>query len=173
MRKLKSVLTLIIALVTVISQASFACDLHGKTGILPENNLNIPVGLKFVGGGITEAQFNRVIDRISKLYTPVVSRLGGTLSIKRNWNDGTVNAYASRSGKTWNVAMFGGLARHETVTEDGFALVVCHELGHHIGGAPKKVSYYSNSWASNEGQADYFANLKCLRKTFFKDLGII
>jgi hypothetical protein len=65
--------------------------------------------------------------------------------------------------------MFGGLARHETITEDGFALVVCHELGHHIGGAPKKVSAWSNSWASNEGQSDYFANLKCLRRVFLND----
>ena len=64
--------------------------------------------------------------------------------------------------------MFGGLARHQEITPDGFALVVCHELGHHIGGAPKKASWYS-TWASNEGQSDYFATLKCLRKTFRND----
>jgi hypothetical protein len=61
--------------------------------------------------------------------------------------------------------MFGGLARHEAITEDGFALVVCHEIGHHIGGAPKKGGWFGG-WATNEGQADYFATLKCLRKTF-------
>lgn len=65
--------------------------------------------------------------------------------------------------------MFGGLARHETITEDGFALVVCHEIGHHIGGAPKKASAWSNPWASNEGQADYWANLKCLRRVWNND----
>ena len=34
--------------------------------------------------------------------------------------------------------MYGGLARRAEVTEDGFAMVLCHELGHHVSlyGAP-------------------------------------
>ena len=100
--------------------------------------------------------------------------MGGKLEIQRKWNDGTVNAYAKQSGSSWQVAMFGGLARHATINADGMSLVVCHELGHHIGGAPKKSgSIFGggevNVWASNEGQADYFATLKCLRKTFLND----
>ena len=59
--------------------------------------------------------------------------------------------------------MFGGLARHESITQDGFALVACHEIGHHLGGAPK---YPGLLWPSNEGQADYFASLKCLHRVF-------
>src|SRR5690606_4753258 len=41
----------------------------------------------------------------------------------------------------------------------------------HIGGSPKKGGGWwgGNSWASNEGQADYFATLKCLRKVFLND----
>jgi hypothetical protein len=65
--------------------------------------------------------------------------------------------------------MFGGLARYENMTRDGFAMVICHELGHHLGGAPKKASYWGYSWASNEGQADYFATLKCARRLFIND----
>ena len=34
-------------------------------------------------------------------------------------------------------------------------------MGHHLGGAPRH-----NGWASNEGQADYYGNLKCLRRVF-------
>ena len=60
--------------------------------------------------------------------------------------------------------MYGGLARHELVTADAFALVVCHELGHHLGGAPKVGS--ASAWASNEGEADYFGTLKCFRRLF-------
>jgi hypothetical protein len=170
-RSLKSVLPLIITLSTAFSQASYACDLHGKTGILPENNLNIPVGLKFLDGGISQVQFNKVIDRVSALYTPVVAKLGGKLNFNRNWTDGTVNAYADRgptdNGKIWNVSMFGGLARHPLMNEDGFAVVVCHELGHHLGGAPRKSdSTGALRWAANEGQADYYATLKCLRNYF-------
>ena len=171
MRNLKSVLALIITLIITFSQVCFACDLHGKTGIVEANNLNIPVGLKFLNGGITEVQFNRVINRISSLYTPVVKKLGGKLNFNRNWMDGTVNAYADRNNPTdpniWNVSMFGGLARHPQMSEDGFAVVVCHELGHQIGGAPhKKDPNGALMWAANEGQADYYATLKCLRNYF-------
>ncbi len=152
----------------VISIPGFACTVDGKEGFLPENNLKISVDAKRVGG-LNEEQFNAVIDKVENLYKPIVSTAGGDLVVERKWTDATVNAYAQQSGRTWKVSMFGGLARHETITEDGLALVVCHEIGHHIGGAPKKASMWSSPWASNEGQSDYFATLKCLRKTWSTD----
>ncbi|MBF0298833.1 MAG: hypothetical protein HQK51_08940 [Oligoflexia bacterium] len=138
-----------------------------KRSIVEENNLFIPVGYKNASS-ITIEVFNQVIADITKIYAPIVASKGATLSILGNWEDGTVNAYASRSGNKWKINLFGGLARHQAITADGFALVVCHELGHHVGGAPKVQSFFS-SWASNEGQSDYFATLKCLRKYFEKD----
>ena len=163
-----------------------ACSMDGKGGFLPENDLYIPSSVKSING-ITKEEFDKAIDEVEHIYAPIVSSLGGNLQIERNWDDGTVNAYASQSGKTWKVAMFGGLARHATITKDAMALVVCHELGHHIGGAPKKgaaagtgggwwggqTSGSAISWASNEGQADYFATLKCLRKTWINDNNVV
>jgi hypothetical protein len=136
-------------------------------GIVEENDLNIPVGAKFAGatGGIDEATFHKVLDKIEKLYAPIVKSKGGNLKLNRKWDDGTVNAYAQQFGTSWQVNMFGGLARHPAITDDGFALVACHELGHHLGGAPKINNLFS-LWATNEGGADYFATLKCLRLYF-------
>lgn len=132
-------------------------------GFLPPNDLKIPVG-SVDARGIIETQFNEVITTIEKIYKPVVAAQGRVLQINRLWTDATVNANASQSGNKDVLNMYGGLARHEAVTMDGFALVVCHELGHHLGGAPKKPGY--SAWASNEGQSDYYANLKCLRQVF-------
>jgi len=129
-------------------------------GFLPPNDLKIPVG-SAQDRGILEAQFNKVIDTIEKIYKPVVAAQGRVLQINRLWTNATVNANASQSGNKDVLNMYGGLARHEAVTMDGFALVVCHELGHHLGGAPKE-----GGWASIEGEADYYANLKCLRQVF-------
>jgi len=156
---------LIATTIMAASLSSFACTIEGTEGIVPENDLWLSPNSKGINA-MDEATFNAVIDKVEAIYAPVITSLGATLSIARNWTDGTVNAYASRSGDTWNVAMFGGLARHAEITEDGFALVVCHEVGHHIGGAPKKSSWNGTRWATNEGQADYFATLKCLRKSF-------
>jgi subtilisin-like proprotein convertase family protein len=112
---------------------------------------------------ITQAQFNQIIDAIEKLYLPVVRSHKARLKINRLWKDDTVNANATQNGKTWQVNMYGGLARRPELTPDGFAMVLCHELGHHLGG----YSFYHDSdmpWASNEGQADYFATHACAKE---------
>lgn len=138
---------------------------HLCRGILPENDWRIPVGA-LTGGGISEQEFNDVLDKVERAYRPVFREKGATLELERYWTSSTVNAYASQSGDTWTVAMFGGLARHQAITKDGFALVACHEVGHHIGGAPK---YNYMGWASAEGQSDYFGTLKCMRFVFGGD----
>lgn len=141
-------------------------------GFVPENDMRIPVGYQHrmsfptdVRGGLTEEDFNAVIDRFEAIYTEEFTKLGGKLNVNRRWTDPTVNASANRYGNTWNINMYGGLARHPAITQDGFMLVICHEAGHHIGGAPKNSGWFA-SWATNEGGSDYFASLKCLRRIF-------
>lgn len=109
---------------------------------------------------ITEARFNEIIDGVMKYWYPIAEKKGIKLTVEKKWSDSTVNAFASQSGKNWKVAMFGGLARRPEVTEDGFALVVCHELGHHFGG----YSFYGKAdWASAEGESDFFATNACAK----------
>lgn len=158
---------LFLSLMLVFATAAIACDEAGKTGFVEDNDLYIPAD-SFRTAGLSEEQFNEVITKIETIYMPIVTGMGGKLQIARKWTDGTVNANATRSGANWKVNMYGGLARHETITEDGFALVLCHEIGHHLGGAPKIAGLF-NSWASNEGQSDYYAALKCLRKVYLND----
>lgn len=160
----------VIALVATLGFAHQTTEVESKTlcaGFLPENNLKIPVGL-FTLGGITEQQFNDVLDRIEKIYGDDVARMGDTIKINRLWTNATVNASATRSGNTQILNMYGGLARHQATTIEGFALVACHEFGHHNGGAPK-LGGFNGAWATNEGGADYFATLKCLRRFFAED----
>ncbi len=131
-------------------------------GFLPPNNMKIPIG-DVRALGIKEDSFNRVMDKAIAVYAPIVAAHGGTLKVNRLWSNPTVNASAEQRGSTWILNMYGGLARHAAVTEEGFALVVCHEMGHHLGGFPR---YSDDPWASNEGQSDYFAVTKCLRKAY-------
>ena len=142
-------------------------------GFLPANTMKIPVGDHSVVGlldkGITEAQYTEVMDRIENLYTNVVKTRGGRLVVNRLWDDSTVNSSAEQQGSDWIINMYGGIARHPDTTFEGEALIACHEMGHHLGGAPKMKSVFGGGWATNEGGADYFATLKCLREFFAKD----
>lgn len=151
---------LIVSISLLYSSFIFAC-VNGK-GYFPENDWNI--SKEFRSPGITEPVFNEVINKIKNYYSPYFRSAGGNLVVQQDWGDGTVNAFANREGNNWIIKMFGGLARHPSMTKDGFALVMCHEIGHHLGGAPRYES--GASWASNEGQSDYFAGSKCLRKIF-------
>ncbi|MFP5519279.1 MAG: hypothetical protein ACLGGX_05205 [Bdellovibrionia bacterium] len=162
--KLKSLCSIIILAGFVFTTQSISDSREVCKGFLPPNDLKIPVSI-FNTGGLTEAQFNTVLDRIEKIYGPDIAAMGNRLKVNRLWDDPTVNASANRSGKDFVINMYGGLARHAAVTEEGFALVACHEIGHHIGGAPKVKGWFNN-WASNEGASDYFATLKCLRRYF-------
>jgi hypothetical protein len=164
--KKKALLGIILGL--LISVTSYSCDKDGKTGIVEDNGIWISADQKSTNG-ITEEVFNDILDRIEVLYGPILEGFNAKLDVSRNWSDGTVNAYARQMGSTWQISMFGGLARHETITADAFTLVACHELGHHIGGAPKKSSWRGSSWASNEGQSDYWGAMKCLRRYMEED----
>ena len=136
-------------------------------GFLPDNDLKIPVSDKNEGG-LTFKEYNSAIDRVQKVYNPLLRNM----VIKRLWSSDTVNAGTYVDDETGNrvINMYGGMARHPLMTEDGLSLVLCHEIGHHLGGAPRKTN--SNGywiWAATEGQSDYFATLKCMRKVFAKE----
>ena len=147
---MKKIFLAIIAL--LISSHSFAS--------LPENDL-WKQDNKFMSN-ITEAEFYAVIDEMRQLYSPIIRGFGGWFVLSGNWDDSTVNAYASRSGAEYHVNMFGGLARRPEVTLDGFRMVICHEIGHHLAGFP------NSGWASYEGQSDYYATHVCARKVLSK-----
>lgn len=127
--------------------------------------VRIPVGVS--AGGITEEEFVRISTDLETLYAPEVSRRGGNLKVYKEWASDTMNAYAQREDGEWKVIMLGGIARHKHMTADGYALVVCHELGHHLGGVPR-YDGIDIGWATSEGQSDYYSTMKCLRN-YWKD----
>ena len=160
---------LTITMIAILSSlTTFACTVDGNEGFLPENNQWISTSIKNTNP-MNEEIFNSIIENVNNIYGPIViNDFQSTLIINGDWESGRVNARAHRSINGYEIDMLGGLARHEKNTPDGFTMVLCHELGHHIGGAPKKTGRV-NKWATNDGQADYFASLKCLRRLFDND----
>lgn len=140
-----------------------------KSHCFPENTLSYSSKAKS-GAGLNEFTFNRVIDRIERVWSPEVQKLTGKkLIFTKDWESPRVNAHATRDDDNNPVVLVeGGLARHPEITADALMLIVCHELGHHLGGAPKSFRGNSKlrSWSSAEGQADYFAVTKCLPRIF-------
>jgi hypothetical protein len=70
------------------------------------------------------------------------------------WSSPTINAQAWIAGDAKNVTIYGGLARHPSMTRAGLALAIAHETGHHLGGFPLDPEI---RWMTWQGQADYWA----------------
>ena len=129
--------------------------------------MKIPIDSKFQNG-MSEQTFKSILKKIELIYKPVVKARKRRLKIINKWKDDTVNANAAQVRKTYKVTVYGGLARHPLTTEDSLLLVICHELGHHLGGAPRK-GISPKYWASAEGQADYWASMKCMRRVLLSE----
>lgn len=142
---------------------TFSCEQH-QGYFFPENNLWIPLINQKESTGLSEQEYNLIIDRFEAIYIPYFKNLKrGSFKINRNWRSKVVNARAQKKGRKRNITMFGGMARHPLMTKEAFKVVLCHEIGHHLGGAPLAAL-----WAATEGQSDYFATSKCMRKYYEK-----
>lgn len=108
--------------------------------------------------GYTEERYKKVIAHFSKVYKPIVAEVGGEFKILSDWTDGAVNAWAWRSGTQYRLEIPGGLARYHLVNEAAFFMVICHEIGHLMGGEPASYDI------SFEGQADYYATADCMER---------
>lgn len=116
---------------------------------------------------IDRETFDGIIAKIASFFAKPAERYGARIWIDNLWDDDTVNAYASQdpADNWWVVGLYGGLARRPEITPDAFALVVCHEFGHHFAGYP----FYGESWATSEGASDYFSAQSCIRKVWWDE----
>lgn len=157
-------------------------EAYSPLNCVPENNVYIPTNSD--NSGMTRDEFEKISILITERYEHLAKNHGAELVLDLDWENPRVNAHAFQivtptKKQEWHIWMLGGLARHPLVTNDAFALVVCHEVGHHFAGFPfypleqfsprgTGARVYTDAWASVEGQADYFATQHCL-KTAWKD----
>lgn len=96
----------------------------------------------------------------------IVNLMNPSVRVKTDWEKPYFTAWAAlEEDKSFQVSFWGGLARIPGMSDEGHALVACHELGHIMGGTPK-IKIKEFLWSSAEGQSDYFATGVCLKKYF-------
>lgn len=116
---------------------------------------------------------DEIIQEINLVYKPWAEEKGYTFLIEKNLKDLGVVGSAERKGNDLKVVLSAGLINSDRLTADGLRFTICHEIGHLLGGAPRKnipmesdfpMDQNGFSFISSEGQADYYANLVCFRK---------
>lgn len=118
-----------------------------------------------------KTDFAADVAQIMAIYAPKLAAEGVKLSFAEA-HDGINGAWANRDSVSAVLGVNDGYYRNEKVTDDGFRMALCHEMGHIMGSAPRRpapqeynrqISNDGLMFESAEGEADYYASLKCMR----------
>ncbi len=155
----------LILIFTLSSMSLFACG-HGffpKSQTYSSSNTKAAVNKNIIAANLVEL--------FQEIYSPIFAKEDKTLNINFKWEETQLNAYATRDDNNNPIInITGGLIAHDLIDRDSLSLIICHEIGHFLGGSPKKLRGRSTkkSWSSAEGQADYYATAFCLKKVFMR-----
>lgn len=140
-------------------------------GFIPEHLVPdpIPSNSGFDHDGITKEEFEERNGLARKIFNPFAEKFGGKLEVIEYWDKSEINASALKIGSEWKVYMYGGLARVKGMTPDAFTVVLCHELGHLVGGYPYHDGHSGVSGMANEGNSDYYGVFDCFYRLFKDD----
>ena len=158
--KMKKVIS-ILSLIFLTSFSGETTHVNKSFNLIPMSAAGKTVAVDS-GTGLSEDDFNQTIKHFLAINRPIAAQKGFSLSVKNKWTDETVNSDTYVSGTKWIVNAYGGLGRSDGMTTDANTLVLCHEFNHHVGGAPKYPA--PENWASDEGESDYGAVMKCFRR---------
>ena len=122
---------------------------------LVESHVYVAERSKF-DNGFQKERYEILIKKLHEVYDPIIKAEGGVFQTLTDWTDGAVNMWAFRLGNEYWLEIPGGMARYHLINEEAFLTSLCHELGHLLGGEPKKGNI------SLEGQSDYFATYDCI-----------
>lgn len=112
-------------------------------------------------------RYLEIIEELKREFDRDLSEAQASLEVRFDMDSDVVNAYADREGDKWLITFNGAMIRHRHFDENIFTMVLCHELGHHLGGAPLKLPGDSErGWISAEGQADYYTTNICAKRLF-------
>lgn len=98
---------------------------------------------------------------------------GRNLVVLEKTGGETEEASADGDGKDMSITVSSAFLKSPRLSEDGLRFTLCHELGHLLGGAPRRHVPFEwdgptapdgLSFMSSEGQADYYAGRKCMRE---------
>jgi hypothetical protein len=95
---------------------------------------------------------------------------GETLTITFESLNPGINAEILKSSAGPVIKILGGMLKHPEMNKSALSLLLCHELGHYLGGPPLKSR---NGWSSTEGQADYFSGETCARHLGFSEAKLL
>lgn len=147
----------------LLSQVIISLLMATAQAFAGEGVISYPVGAP-QQSGLTRQDYDEMrFYFMARFMSQVQKQMSGRpLIIPDEWESPYLAAYAHQhKDQIVFVNIWGGLVRAPGMTKAVMATVLCHELGHHLGGEPRQTIPHSD-WATSEGASDYFAAQSCL-----------
>lgn len=146
---------LLVLLVTMVSKQVHADEQVRKDYFyLPPGSANV--------SALTESDYTTVVSKfLMRYFNKVYTATGKPLVIPFEWNSPYFAAFAESKEGYMKISLWGGVARAPGASKSVLAAILCHELGHILGGEPRQT-IPGAEWSSIEGQSDFYAAAVCL-----------
>jgi len=138
-------------------------SLHLHANSLPTHDYEIYFDSNNETFNLKKKDIDNIIDQFNLKFQKDFKQKNQNLIISNEWDDPMVNALAYQNLPNAHIDLLGGMAKHKLITKRALKNILCHELGHHLGGNPYKTLAEA-SWMSAEAQSDYFSTYECLRR---------
>ena len=110
---------------------------------------------------LTTEEAKDIGQELEKVYDPLAKSAGVKFELSWLLDQTHVGAYGGPGSTGWSINVWGGLIDHPMMTADAFRMILCHEVGHSIGGKPMaKIGRFDTSMS---GQPDYYASSVCMK----------
>ncbi len=115
----------------------------------------------------------QILQEFERLYRSQTVALGFKFVLNIDEVSASESADAQRDTREGRVTVTRRLLQNPRMSDDGLRTILCHEIGHILGGAPRRnvppewdgpTAPDGLSFMSSEGQADYYATLVCFRQ---------
>lgn len=116
------------------------------------------------GTKLPKARFNAVIKVMETEFQSLAAGSGRVLEFYSDYNEDWAQAFARR-WETDQVIVYGGASGLKNGSEDSFAMILCHEVGHLYGGEPYSDDH---NMLAVEGQADFWSTRECFKRVVGK-----
>lgn len=144
---------------------------HASLKMKSKNNISYMIEADhYTNTEIDNNNFHQKVRDIHSLYFYSSLIKNKYVTTNAMWETPYLSAWAQNlENNYFSINFWGGSARIPGMLSQTWDFIVCHELGHILGGQPKHHSESLN-WASAEGQADHFAITECLPKYYRSQL---
>lgn len=121
---------------------------------------------------VNKLDYLKLTTALSSIYEKRIAEKSGQLKFTLKDSDQAPNAYATKNADgPWEVIVISSLLALNEQTTASLGIILCHEVGHFLGGEPYVVGVQltpavrsrAPKKMSCEGQADYFATSECIK----------